>query len=629
MFSRMSLQVNPGDRIGLVGPNGAGKSTLLRLLSGALIPDEGQRVLARGKRFAYLHQSQELSGQGTLWDILLAPFSALLKLREDVSSFENKLSQANCTEEDVRSYGRLQEQYQREEGYLVESKVRSIASEIGFQPKDLERSVHTFSGGERGRVELAKILLAAPDVLLLDEPTNHLDLQSIEALERRLSAWDSARAFVIVSHDRYFLEAVCTSIVEVEHQNVVVYPFSYQKYLKEREKRHDLQMKAFLEQQEEIAKTEEFIRRNIAGQNTKQAQGRRKMLEKLERIERPENSFAKAKSMKLGFSQEGSQGGKELLRFKDMELTYGESKSLLKGFSKTIYRGERIALIGPNGAGKSTVLKAILGKVAPSAGHIEYGYGLQLGYFDQHLSSVVETNTLLEEIHEVRPLWKEEEVRSYLGRFRFSGEDAFRKVKELSGGERNRLTLAKLMLEPYNLLLLDEPTNHLDLPTCENLEAALKSFEGTLLVVSHDRFFLNELVQKIWYLDPQTAQIEEYLGNYSEWKEWKEKQALSLRPSLEKNLSASMQSASLKEKSDYELRKEMERLLAKKRKEFTQTEAKITELENALSQIQQTILNHDPSDWQGLQAFSEEEKKLQLDLERLMARWEQLGQELG
>lgn len=624
MFTHVSLQVNAGDRIGLVGPNGAGKSTLLRLLSGSLAPDQGQKVLARGKTLAYLHQAQEFRGNGTLWDVLLEPFSQILALREELVGWEKRLAEKTSTQEELNRYGHLQERYQQMGGYLLDVRARSLASELGFSKEDLDRQVETFSGGERGRLELAKILLKMPDVLLLDEPTNHLDLEAVEALERRLALWDSTRAFVVISHDRYFLQAICSSMIEVEPQKLAFYSCGYEKYVGERELRLEKQRIAYERQQEEIAKTEDFIRRNIAGQKTKQAQSRRKMLDKLERVDAPQDGYEKAKSLSLQFSKEGYGGGKEMLRIIEIELRYKDAPPLIKHWSTTVYRGERIGIIGPNGAGKSTLLKAILGRMKPEHGQIEHGHGVRIGYFDQHLSEVDEAHSLVEEIQSVRGDWNEENIRTYLGKFHFQGEDGLRKVKELSGGERNRLTLAKLMLQHHNLLLLDEPTNHLDVPTSENLEQALRSFEGTLIIVSHDRFFLNQVVNTIWYLDPKKAQIDVHLGNYSDWK----LATAQAAPAKETPLLLQKEERT-ETKSDYILRKEADRMLAKKRREFGQLEENIAKKEQEIARLQKKILAHPSTEWQRLQQLADEEKNQQAELLDLLKRWETLGLELG
>ena len=528
IFEGVSFQVNPGQRIGLVGPNGAGKSTMLRLLGGELQPDRGQVVRARGKRIKYMHQSQEFHGQGTLWETLLLPFADLLKLRAELAELEQRIAAAGTpdnpnAESDskalLRRYGDLEHEYSHREGYTLEVRARALAHDLGFADSDLERPVSTLSGGERGRVELAKVLLDTPDLLILDEPTNHLDVEAVEHLEKHLRDWVSTRAFIVISHDRYFLQAVCNEIVDLEDGDLVRYPMSYEKYLVARAERHKLLMATYGRQQEEIARTEDFIRRNIAGQQTKQAKSRRKMLDKLERVDRHRDTWDEAGRIGLRFATAEHRGGKEVLRIEGVEMGYTDGPALVRDLSLTLYRGERVGIIGPNGAGKTTLLKALIGRLHPRAGMITLGHEVRIGYFDQKLEDLREDNSLIDEIRTVRGDWNEDTTRSYLGRFRFTGDDGFRKVKGLSGGERNRLTLAKLMLRPYNLLAMDEPTNHLDIPARETLEEALCEFDGTVLLVSHDRFFLDRVATKILHLDPQTGRIDVHVGNYSDWRQ--------------------------------------------------------------------------------------------------------------
>ncbi|HTJ80990.1 MAG TPA: ABC-F family ATP-binding cassette domain-containing protein, partial [Polyangiaceae bacterium] len=495
IFTGLTWQVNAGDRIGLVGPNGSGKSTLLRLLDGRLQPDRGTVARARGLSMSYLKQSQEFVGSGKIFDALLKPFEKLLALHDELVALEKNLSD----EKALARYGELQERYGHEGGYSLESRVKALAQDLGFSAADLERSVDTLSGGERGRLELAKVLLEEPDLLLLDEPTNHLDVEATEHLEERLREWP--KAFVLVSHDRYFLRAVCRDIVEVEAGKVVVYPGGYDRYVVEREERHERLNAAYQRQAAEIARTEDFIRRNIAGQKTKQAKSRRKMLDKVERLARHQDEFAAAGNIGLRFSVGDHTGGKEALKAEHLDVGYPGAPPLIRDVNLIVYRGDRVGLVGPNGCGKSTLLKTLLGKLDPVGGVAMRGHEVRIGYFDQKLSDLDEEHSLIDEVRTVRGDFNEDVARNFLGRFRFTGDDGFKKVKGLSGGERNRLTLAKMMLRPRNLLALDEPTNHLDIPALEVLEDALADYAGTVLVISHDRYFLDRVATKILSLE--------------------------------------------------------------------------------------------------------------------------------
>ncbi|MCS6913549.1 MAG: ABC-F family ATP-binding cassette domain-containing protein [Myxococcales bacterium] len=628
VFSGVSLQVNPGDRLGLVGPNGAGKSTLLRLIAGELEPDRGQVVRARGRTLAYMHQSQEFHGHGTLWDTLLQPFADLLRMRQELQELEAALASASGTEAEalLSRYGPLEESYRRQDGYHLEVRVRQLAADLGFDEGDLGRPVGTLSGGERGRVELAKVLLAGADLLLLDEPTNHLDVEAVERLEARLASWDPHRAFIVISHDRYFLRAVCADILDIEELRLVRYSGGYDRYLEERQARLERRVAAFERQQEQIARTEEFIRRNIAGQRTKQAQSRRKMLEKMERLHRPHDEWEAAGRIGLRFQMAEQRGSKEVVRAEGVELGYADGPALVRDLDLTIYRGDRIGIIGPNGAGKTTLLRALIGQLQPRRGTILLGHEVRIGYFDQRLSGLDEERSLIEEIRSIRGDWNEDVVRAYLARFRFFGDEAFRKVKGLSGGERNRLTLAKLMLQPRNLLALDEPTNHLDIPAREVLEGALCAFEGTLLVVSHDRYFLDRVVTRILHIDPATGRVDAHVGGYSDWKarvteeQRQQQQEASARPLTE---SADPKQQRL---AEYRARRERDRERERRQRQIARLEAEIAEAESAVARVRQALGTDHGTDWQRLHALVEEEKALSHKVQQLLEEWERLQQ---
>ena len=672
IFEGVSFQVNPGQRIGLVGPNGAGKSTMVRLLAGELQPDKGQVVRARGKRLAYMHQSQEFHGSGTLWQTLLLPFQDLLRMRTQLDELQAQIAAAHETgspeaeaqsEKLVRRYGEIEHEYAHREGYTLEVRARALAYELGFTDADLERPVSSLSGGERGRVELAKVLIDQPDLLLLDEPTNHLDVEAVERLEQRLKAWPDTRAFILISHDRYFLQAVCNEIIDVEDGELIRYPGSYEKYVPARDERHAQLLATYERQQAEIARTEDFIRRNIAGQKTKQAQSRRKMLEKMERLSRHKDTWAEAGQIGLRFFAGDHKGGKETVRFDSVELGYGtpaENPALVRDLTLTLYRGERVGIIGPNGAGKSTLLKALIGRLAPRKGHISLGYEVRVGYFDQKLEDLREDNSLIDEIRSVRGDWNEDVVRGYLGRFRFTGDDGFRKVKGLSGGERNRLTLAKLMLRPYNLLAMDEPTNHLDIPALETLEEALTDYDGTLVLVSHDRYFLDRVVNKILHLDPATGRIDVHVGNYSDYKQRVTAPPPAPEPSrpagrpqqpAAKTAPAAKQAPApapsqtaaparqkggapppddkTRRQADYQARKDQERGREKKQRRFTQVEEEIARCEAEVAKLRAQLAAEHGGDWQKLNKLVSDEQTLSEKLKDLFAEWETLGAELG
>jgi ATP-binding cassette, subfamily F, member 3 len=518
-----SLLIKPGDRMALVGPNGTGKSTALRLLAGDLKADSGDvRVLGRAS-VAYLRQSQEFAGNGTVIDALLEPFAELQRLYDQIAHIEQHLGSASAPE--LERYGTLQEKYLREGGYEIESRVKRLTLDVGFAESDLTREVDSLSGGERGRLELAKVLVRQPDLLLMDEPTNHLDLAAIERLEAFLREYPGA--FVLVSHDREFIRAACTQIVEMEDGQFVRYAMGYDKYVIERESRMARARTEYERQKEHVEKTEDFIRRNLAGQKTKQAQSRRKMLDKLDRLEAPEDHWEYAGRVALNFATGAELGSKETIRAASITVGY-PGATLLRDVGANIYRGEKVAIVGPNGAGKSTLLRTLIGELPPLAGTVEQGTGVRIGYFDQKLGTLSEELTLIDEIRSVRADLSPEVIRQYLAKFRFFGDDPFRVVHGLSGGERSRLAMAKIMLFPRNVLVLDEPTNHLDIPARETLEDALQRYEGTLLVISHDRYFLDKVATRLLVIDGD--RVESHLGNYSDWRHRLQAAAKSSRP---------------------------------------------------------------------------------------------------
>jgi ATP-binding cassette subfamily F protein 3 len=620
-----SLLIKPGDRLALVGPNGTGKSTALRLLAGDLEADAGDvRMLGRSS-VAYLRQSQEFTGAGTLLDALLEPFAHVQHMHEELTGLEARLA-AGATDADVARYGELQERYQREGGYDLESRVRRLTSDVGFSVSDLGRGVETLSGGERGRLELAKVLVRQPDLLLLDEPTNHLDLGAIERLETFLSEYPGA--FVMVSHDRAFIRAVCREIVELENGKLVRYPMGWDKYLVERDARMELQRAAFERQKEHVDKTEDFIRRNLAGQKTKQAQSRRKMLEKLERLERPDDQWQHAGKIGLSFQTGGDLGSKETIRAPKLDVGYtasdGAVTTILRDVSANIYRGDKVGIVGPNGGGKSTLLKTLIGELPPLVGKVELGTGLRVGYFDQKLGTLDESLTLENEIRSVRADLSPEAVRNYLAKFRFFGDDPFRLVRGLSGGERSRLAMAKIMLFPRNLLVLDEPTNHLDIPARETLEDALDDYEGTLLVVSHDRYFLDRVCTRLLVIEGD--RVEAHLGNYSDWRRRVREPAAPAPRPREPETPKPVAAPPAKERT---AGKERDRELRRLEKRVETLEGDVGKVEAELAGVRAELAGDHAGDWQKLHQLADRERELDALLALRMCEWEAAGTALA
>src|SRR5580698_5404169 len=615
-----SLLIRPGDRLALLGPNGTGKSTALRLLAGDLVADGGDvRILGRAS-VAYLRQSQELSGGGTLLEALLEPFADLEKLHDEMAALEARLADASA--DDLARYGELQERYQRGGGYELEARVKRLTADVGFTESDLGRAVDTLSGGERGRLELAKVLVRQPDLLLMDEPTNHLDLAAIERLESYLAEYEGA--FVLVSHDRAFIRAVCNEIVELENGKLTRYPFRYDKYVVERAARLERAQAEYERQKDHVDKTEDFIRRNLAGQKTKQAQSRRKMLEKLDRLERPDDQWQHAGKIGLAFQTGGDLGGKEIIRAPGLSVGYPGAK-ILDDVTVNVYRGDKLGVVGPNGSGKSTLLKTLIGELAPLGGKVEIGSGVRIGYFDQKLGTLDEDLTLTDEIRSVRADLSPEAVRQYLARFRFFGDDPFRTVRGLSGGERSRLAMAKIMLFPRNVLVLDEPTNHLDIPARETLEDALGAYEGTLITVSHDRYFLDRICTRLLVIEG--THVEAHVGNYGDWRA-RVKERTAPAPAAAKQEPAQKPapkpapkpvSAAVATRDADKRRERDQRRLARR---VETLEADVSKLEAELAAVRADLVGDHAGDWQKLHALAERERELDTLLARRITEWE-------
>jgi ATP-binding cassette subfamily F protein 3 len=647
LFEGLTWQINEGERIGLVGPNGAGKSTLLRLIAGTVAPETGQVARVRGVSIGYLQQSQEFHGEGTLHDALTAPFAEVLAMRAELEALAPRLDDPAA----LARYGQLEETIRHLDGYSVEARVDQLAHDVGFGDADLARPVATLSGGEQNRLELAKVLLTAPDLLLLDEPTNHLDLAACERLEAFLANYP--RAFVLVSHDRFFLDRVCTQIVDVDDGALETYRGGWSTYVEERAARRERLLAEVTRQKAEIERQEDFIRKNIAGQKTNQAKSRRKMLDKIERLTMTRDMWQDAGRIGLRFDP-GETSGKDVLAAEKLAIGYEGQAPIAKDIDLAVYRGDRIGIVGPNGAGKSTLLKTLLGKLPPLGGQLRRGTNVRLGYFDQKLADLDESRSLIDEIRHSRGDLGPDQVRQYLAKFRFTGDDVFRVVKGLSGGERNRLTLAKMMLRPANLLALDEPTNHLDIPAREVLERALRHYEGTLLVISHDRFFLDEVCTRLIVIDDRGG-VSDWPGNYSDWRRRSAAKAQASKVQVQapaskpaapaaKVQAPASKSATPASKSatppppaaapakakadDFNQAKAAKAERQKQERKLQQLEQEIAELERKLAELRAQLAAAHGGDWQKLHGLVEEESDLAERLERRMSEWATLGAKL-
>ena len=510
-----SLQINAGEHVGLVGRNGAGKSTVFRLVSGEESADRGDVVRARGVRLGLLAQHVHFEPGSTVHESALAAFGHLQQIEHEMHELEHRMADAGPDLDKVlERYSDLQHEFESEGGFEYGAKAEAILQGLGFEREIWTMDTGKLSGGQQNRLGLARLLLAAPDVLLLDEPTNHLDVDAVEWLEAFLAEYSSA--YVIVSHDRYFLDRICQRIIELENGKASSYSGNYSAYLIERDERREAQQRAYDNQRQLIAKTEEFIRRNIAGQKTKQAKSRRKMLEKLERIDAVRLDQSSG-DFRL---QEIERTGNHVLTVTDLSIGY-DGRGLARDISFILRRGECLGIIGPNGSGKTTFLRTILNKLEPITGEVRWGTKVQIGYYAQQLDDLDERNEVIMELRRVAPSSATAgELRSFLAKFLFTGDDVYKHVRDLSGGEKGRLALAKLIYSRVNVLVLDEPTNHLDIPSREALEEALAAYQGTIITISHDRYFLDRVATQILALDG-AGHAEHYDGDYTEYHDWK------------------------------------------------------------------------------------------------------------
>lgn len=506
----INWEVKPGDRIGLVGVNGAGKSTQLKIIAGEIEPTAGEVIRPASLHIAYLTQEFEVDPTRTVREEFWRAFGEANTVHEALSEVHRQMETATPEELDklIHKMDRLQRQFEGMDGYGLEARIEKILPDLGFDLEDGDRLVSAFSGGWQMRMSLGKILLQKPDLLLLDEPTNHLDLETIEWLETYLKGLTTP--MVIVSHDREFLDRLCTQIVETERGVSTTYLGNYSSYLQQKEELRNAQMSAFERQQKELEKQQAFVDRfRASATRSTQAKSREKQLEKIERIEAPEGGV---RTLHFRFPP-APRSGREVVMIEDLTHSYGE-KILFLGAELLLERGDRVAFLGPNGAGKSTLLHLIMGMEQPTEGTVKLGdHNVIPGYFEQNQAEALDLQkTVVETIHDEVPKWTNEEVRTLLGRFLFSGDTVFKRVEALSGGEKARLALAKMLLRPANLLVLDEPTNHLDIPAKEMLEEALQNYDGTVIIVSHDRYFISQVANKI--VEIRDGELRLYRGDY-------------------------------------------------------------------------------------------------------------------
>ncbi|NLY51576.1 MAG: ABC-F family ATP-binding cassette domain-containing protein [Firmicutes bacterium] len=612
VFDQITAAVERGDKIGLVGPNGAGKTTLLEVIVEEILPDSGLLRKANQCRIGYLPQRPERTWDVTLRHLLMAELSEIREMAAALRQLEKEMAapavyqDPKLLDQVMGRYGQLQEEFRLAGGYSYEVKMKQVIYGLGFAEEDLDRSVKEFSGGEAVRAELARILLAEPDLLLLDEPTNHLDMQATEWLEGYLRGLK--QAVVLVSHDRYFLDSICTRIWELDNHQLFQYKGNFTRYVEQRQARlarQEVEYQAFVE---EAQRLQAYIDRYRAGNRARQAQSREKRLAKLKAVSKPPRTAAV--NLKLSFD---TNTVKQVLLTEELAVGYN-GKPLVAGLNLSILRGERWGIIGPNGVGKSTLLKVLAEEESPLGGYFAWGDGVSIGYFRQGLDDLKEDNTILDEVLEVRNL-PVGEMRSFLARFLFTGDQVFSKIGSLSGGERCRVALAKLILERPNVLLLDEPTNHLDAVSREALEGALADFPGTLLLVTHDRYLLDKLATHLLVLEPDGHQTFE--GTYTAYREQK-------RQEREAAAAASETAAPVRRKKD-PVRDQSRDL----KKDLAQLEEAITLAEQELEQLAKEMADPDVYvNGEAIRAVSMRHREVSQNLEGLYQRWEEVLLEL-
>ncbi|SCW76251.1 ATP-binding cassette, subfamily F, member 3 [Paenibacillus tianmuensis] len=641
VLSNISLQIEERERIGLVGVNGAGKSTLLEIIAGELSYDSGSIFKAKETKIGYLKQNSGLTSDRSIWNELMSVFDRLLEMEEELRRLETRMSDPDVladekkNEETMRRYAELSDAFRERGGYEIEARIRGILSGMGFGHMDPATPVQTLSGGQKTRLALAKMLLEAPDLLLLDEPTNHLDIPTLTWLEQYLRSYPGA--ILVVSHDRYFLDSLVGAIYEIERTASRRYTGNYSRYIELKAADYEAQFKQYEKQQEEISKMEDFIQRNmVRASTTKRAQSRRKALEKMERLDKP---LGELKRASFSFEVEATSG-REVLDIRGLSISYDRQQPLAQGITFQLRRGDTAALIGPNGIGKSTLLKTLIGQHTQDRGAFDWGTNVKIGYYDQEQTGLNPNQTVLEEVWSAFPHLEEARIRTVLGNFLFSGEDVFKKVGSLSGGEKARVALAKLMLQKANVLILDEPTNHLDLYSKEVLESALMEYEGTLLFISHDRYFLNKMAENMLELDKDGVTV--YLGNYDDYVEKKQELAEMQQQRLAEAASrGGAESAKGRGQaeggaakpaepgvgSDYEAGKQAKREERTRLRKLEQLEQQIAQLEEAIGGLEAELT--DPDVYNNYVLVQEKNAALEAKREQLAEcyeQWEQLAE---
>lgn len=614
IFSNISFSVPDNARIGLVGPNGAGKTTLLKIMTGQQEPTSGQFTINKGLTVGYIAQENALDEDKTIWDEMLTVFDNLIEKNKRITKMQEQIAEHPEDEDLLKRYDQLAYDFEQEGGFTYQAEIKSILNGFNFKENTWQKVIGTLSGGEKTRLAFVKLLLQKPPVLLLDEPTNYLDLDTLDWLEAFLKNYQGA--IITVSHDQYFLDHLANQIFELNFGKLTTFKGNYSQYVKERELMNNQQEAAYEKQQEKIKKEEEFIQKNLVrASTTKRAQSRRKALDKMERIKPPKHK----QKVRINFTSD-RPSGKEVLIAKDLTIGYPD-KTMVSDIDFQVNKNDRVAIIGPNGIGKSTLLKTIMKKIEPKDGSIKYGASLDIGYYDQELQSLDPSKTVLDTIWDRHKTMPEKDVRSILASFLFTAEDIDKTVGQLSGGQKARLTLTVLSLEKDNFLLMDEPTNHLDIEAKEVLEQALDTYDGTLLFVSHDRYFINELANKIISVRDGHAKI--YNGNYSYYLDEKAKQAAAVQEAEDEQTESTTSANQNKGKLSYQEQKARDSQKRKLERAVSEAEARIEKLEAEEQEIQTEMANPDiAASFEKLGPLQEKLSAVQEQLEQANNDWE-------
>lgn len=617
-----SFHIEEREKAALIGNNGAGKTTLLRIIMEEIHADAGQVVLAKDKRIGYLAQYQDVQGHLSVYEELLSTKQYIIDMEERLRAMEVQMKNASGEELDrlMNSYTRLTHEFELENGYAYKSELMGVLNGLGFTEEDFIKQVATLSGGQKTRVALGKLLISKPDILLLDEPTNHLDMESIAWLETYLLNYPGA--VFIVSHDRYFLDKVVTKVIEIDAGQVRMYAGNYSAYAEKKAQLRDAQYKAYLNQQREIKHQEAVIVKLKSfnrEKSIKRAESREKMLNKIQRVDKP---IEVQSQMRLSLEPRVVSGN-DVLTVEDLAKSFPQQK-LFSNISFQIKRGERVALIGNNGTGKTTMLKILNGLLDADAGSFSLGAKVQIGYYDQEHHVLHAEKTIFEEISDTYPTLTETQIRNMLAAFLFTGDDVFKVISSLSGGERGRVSLAKLMLSEANFLILDEPTNHLDIASKEILEEALNSYTGTVLYVSHDRYFINQTATRI--LDLTNQSVVNYIGDYDYYLEKKEELTEKYAPTAQEATEEVNEETPSEGKLTWQQQKEEQARKRKQENELKKVEKRIEELETRDKEIDDTLVLPDVCTNVGRCAeLSREKDKIQAELEELYEKWEELA----